>query len=67
MKDSIRSKLENLVERLDEVNHLLSDPEIIGNQDKFRQLTKEHSQLTPVVETFNQFIENDADLQEAKT
>lgn len=66
MKDSIRSKLENLVERLDEVNHLLSDPEIIGNQGKFRQLTKEHSQLTPVVETFNRFIENDADLQEAK-
>lgn len=66
MKESIRSKLENLVERLDEVNHLISDPEIINNQNKFRNLTKEHAQLTPVVETFNQFIQNQDDLQEAK-
>ncbi|MDX1347169.1 MAG: peptide chain release factor 1 [Thiomicrorhabdus chilensis] len=66
MKDSIRTKLQNLVERLDEVNALISDPEVIGDQNKFRALTKEHAQLTPVVETFTAFESAEGDLQEAK-
>lgn len=66
MKDSIRIKLENLVERLDEVGHLLSDPDVISDQNRFRNLTKEHAQLTPVVETFNAFTQNEGDLNEAK-
>lgn len=66
MKPTIRAKLEGLVERLDEINHLISDPEIINNQNKFRGLSKEHAQLTPVVNAFNDFLANEADLQEAK-
>lgn len=66
MKDSIRSKLEQLVERLDEVTHLISDPDIISDQSKFTGLTKEHSQLTPIVETFNGFLSAEGDLAEAK-
>ncbi len=66
MKDSIRSKLEQLVERLDEVNALLSDPEIINDQKKFMGLTKEHAQITPIVETFNAFVATEGDLAEAK-
>lgn len=65
MKDSIRKKLELLVERLDEVNHLMTDPDIISDQKKFMNLNKEHSQLTPVVETFNQFNQAEADKAEA--
>ncbi len=67
MNNSIRLKLENLIDRLDEVNHLISDPEIIKNQNKFRNLTKEHSQITPVVETFTEFTLIDGDLNEAKS
>jgi peptide chain release factor 1 len=66
VKDSIRSKLEHLVERLDEVNALLSDPETISDQQKFTGLTKEHAQITPIVETFNAFISAEEDLAEAK-
>ncbi len=66
MKDSIRSKLELLVERLDELNHLVSDPEIISNQNKYRDLTKEHAQLTPIVENFTEFCNVEGDLAEAK-
>lgn len=66
MKDSIRIKLQHLVERLDEVNALISEPDIISDQNKFRNLTKEHAQLTPVVEAFNAFETAEADLQEAK-
>ncbi len=66
MKESIRKKLEILVERLEEVNHLISDPQIISDQKKFRGLTKEHAQITPIVETFLQFCSTDNDLKEAK-
>jgi len=40
MKKSIRAKLEGLVERLEEINHLISDPEVITHQNKFRSLSK---------------------------
>ncbi|HBQ44042.1 MAG TPA: peptide chain release factor 1 [Thiomicrospira sp.] len=66
MKDSIRAKLELLVERLDELNHLVSDPEIISDQNKYRKLTKEHAQLTPITETFLEFCSIEGDLIEAK-
>ncbi|WP_024850398.1 peptide chain release factor 1 [Hydrogenovibrio kuenenii] len=66
MKDSIRKKLDLLVERLDEVNHLMSDPEIISDQNKFRNLNKEHSQISSVVETYTQFMQAESDLEEAK-
>ena len=66
MKDSIRKKLEILVERLEEVNHLISDPEVISNQKKFTVLTKEYAQISPIVETFLNYCSADDDLNEAK-
>lgn len=65
MKDSIRAKLQLLVERLDEVTHLISDPEVMANQTHFRNLTKEHAALSPVVDTFTRYESNEADLAEA--
>jgi len=53
MKDSIRNKLERLVERHQEVSALLSDPDIIANNDKFRELSMEYSRLEPVVSRYN--------------
>lgn len=66
MKKSIRSKLETLVERLDEISHMLSDPSIISDQNKFRNLNKEYAQITPVVETFLQFCKAEENLTEAQ-
>ncbi len=65
MKHSIRSKLDHLVERLEEINALICDPEIINDQKKFMALSKEHSKLTPVVDTFNAFNRAQEDLNEA--
>lgn len=52
MKDSIVRKLEGLVERYEEVQVLLGDPEIISKQDKFRGLSKEYAQLEETVKCF---------------
>ncbi|MBM4207675.1 MAG: peptide chain release factor 1 [Gammaproteobacteria bacterium] len=52
MKPSIEHKLEHLSERHDEIAALLSEPEIQNNQNKFRSLSQEYAQLTPVVECY---------------
>lgn len=55
MKASIQNKLENLVNRHSELSQLLSQPAIISDQNKFRDLSKEYSKLEPVVACFQQY------------
>lgn len=55
MNQSVYEKLEGLVDRFEEVQALLSDPDTIANQEKFRALSKEFSQLEVVVKAFNDY------------
>ncbi|ARV71906.1 peptide chain release factor 1 [Vibrio campbellii] len=66
MKASILTKLETLVERYEEVQHLLGDPDVIGNQDKFRALSKEYSQLEEVTKCFQAYQQAQDDLAAAE-
>lgn len=67
MKKSLKLKLEQLVERFEEVSHLLSDPAVIANNEQFKALSKEYAQLEPVAATFaacSKAEEEQASLQE---
>lgn len=66
MNKSVYLKLEGLVERFEEVQALLSDPETISNQDKFMALSKEFKQLEVVVKVFNDFRGAEDDLTTAE-
>src|SRR5690606_11311233 len=55
MKESIRLKLERLVERHAEVGRLLSDPEVIGDSARFRELSREYSRLEPLARAFTAY------------
>lgn len=66
MKESVVRKLEHLVERFEEVQALLGDPDVIGNQDKFRNLSKEFSQLEGVVDGFNAYQKAQENLSSAQ-
>lgn len=66
MKTSIHNKLEHLAERLEEVGALLSDPDVIGNQNRFRTLSQEYAQLEPVIQVFNQYNSIVGDIESAK-
>ena len=55
MKVSVQRKLESLTERFEEVQALLSDSSATSDQDKYRALTKEYSQLEDVVKCFAEF------------
>ena len=66
MKSSILAKLDHLAERYEEVGALLSDPEIIGDQNKYRELSKEYAELEPVVKCYQSFQEVVNNIDEAK-
>jgi peptide chain release factor 1 len=52
LKDSIVTKLANLVDRHEEVAALLSDPGVIDDQTKFRELSREYARLEPLVRDY---------------
>ena len=66
MNKSVYQKLEILVERFEEVQALLSDPETISNQEKFQALSKEFSQLEVVTSAFHAFQEAENDFATAE-
>lgn len=66
MKQSIRIKLENLKDRFEELQALLSDAEVISDQNRFRDLSKEYSELENVVKSFDRFQDVTDNLAQAK-
>ena len=67
MKPSISSKLVQLSNRLEELNQLLSDEDVTSNMDNYRKLTREHAELTPVVEQFHAYQQAEADIRTAES
>lgn len=66
MKASILEKLERLKERYEEVSAMLSDADVISNQNKFRDLSKEYAELEPVVQGYQGYLQLLANIEEAK-
>ena len=66
MNQSIITKLEQLSMRLEEINALLSEQSIASDQNKFRELSIEHSQLSPINDQYNQYLSTISDINTAK-
>lgn len=66
MKESIKIKLESLVDRHEEISGLLSDPDTMANQNKFRELSQEYAQLEPVVSNFTKYQQCLTAIEDAK-
>ena len=66
MKPTIIEKLQQLSDRLEEVTALLGSPEATSDMDNYRKLTREHAEITPVVETFHQYMQAQSDMAEAQ-
>ena len=58
MKESIRFKLESVRDRFEEIAGLLADPDVISNQNQFRDLSKEYARVEPVVQSFRKYEES---------
>jgi peptide chain release factor 1 len=66
LSNSMASKLAALTDRFEEVSALLSDPEVMANRDRFTSLSKEFSELDPVVNCYRDYQKLEADLRGAE-
>ncbi|MHB1511622.1 MAG: peptide chain release factor 1 [Acidiferrobacter sp.] len=67
MQASLVAKLERLASRLEETTAELSDPRVTQDQERFRRLSREHAELTPVVERFAAWRQTEEQLSAAQT
>lgn len=58
-------KLENIENRYAEITRQLSDPKVISNQDMYRDLMKEISELQPIVEKYREYKNINSKIKEA--
>jgi len=66
VKDSIHNKLETTRDRFEEIAGLLADPDVIGDQNQFRDLSKEYAKLEPVIGLFTKYESMSADINAAE-
>ena len=66
MSPSIRRKLEALAERKVEVERLLAEPEVLSNQKRFRELSREYAQLEPIADGLAALAANTRAIDAAK-
>ena len=59
-------KLEDVEKRYEELNQKISDPEVIARQNEWKQLMKEHSEISEIVEKYREYKKVQNDLEEAK-
>ncbi|WP_434212248.1 peptide chain release factor 1 [[Pseudomonas] boreopolis] len=66
MTPTLRRKLEALAERREELERLLSDPDVVGDNERFRSLSREFAQLEPVAAALAEEARAKADLAAAE-
>ncbi|CAM3574045.1 MULTISPECIES: peptide chain release factor 1 [Halomonas] len=66
MKETLRQRLDSFTERFEELAMLLSDPEVINNQQRFRDYSREYSELEELVAAWQQYRDVEANMQDAE-
>ncbi|RJX32132.1 MAG: peptide chain release factor 1 [Oxalobacter sp.] len=66
MTPSMLAKLDNVANRLTEVNELLMQEGVASNRDNYLKLTREHAELSPLVALFNDYRQAENDLKAAQ-
>lgn len=58
-------KLREYIDKYNEITDKLSDPEVLSDQNKYRELAKSHAQMTPLVNQIKRFEELEAGISDA--
>ncbi|NUZ05685.1 peptide chain release factor 1 [Piscinibacter koreensis] len=67
MKDSLREQFERLALRLAELDATLADGHVASDMKRYRELTREHAEVSSLVERFDRFSQRERDLAAART
>ena len=59
-------KLKGIKERYEQLTALLSDPAVIGDQSRYRELSKEQAGLTDIVNAYDEYMAADAEIESCK-
>ncbi len=59
-------KLKEISERYEKLNELLSSADVLSDQAKYRELTKEHSGISPIVQAYEKHTAVAAELEDAE-
>lgn len=65
MKESLRLRLDQMSDRFEEVTALLSDPDVISDNQQFRALSVEHSDLMDITSLWQNYNRAEADIVDA--
>ncbi|MDH3326062.1 MAG: peptide chain release factor 1 [Gammaproteobacteria bacterium] len=65
MNKTLLSKLDTINERVEEINALLSDPDVIGDQNRFREFSREYAEIQPVSECYIRYQSVMGDIEAA--
>ncbi|MEE4637390.1 MAG: peptide chain release factor 1 [Wenzhouxiangella sp.] len=66
MDAGIRQRLQQASERFEELAHLLSDPQVIGDQRQFQALSREYAELDPVIAVWQSYGECETAREDAQ-
>ena len=66
MKPSMLSKLDQLAERLEELNSLLAQENVTADMDNYRKMTREHAELGPLVALYLDYSQAGNDISTAQ-
>ncbi len=66
-KVTMFDKLEDLLIRFEEIMGELHEPTVTNNQERFRKLMKEQSDLTPIVEAYTEYKKRRQDIEDSLT
>ncbi|MDW5376902.1 peptide chain release factor 1 [Halomonas sp. HP20-15] len=66
MKASLRQRLESLHERFDELAALLAEPDVIAEQARFRDYSREYAELEELIEAWRDFRATEGDVEAAE-
>lgn len=59
-------KLQSAEDRYEEISHKLGDPDVINNQEEYRKLMKEFSDLEEIVQKFREYKKVTKEVEEAR-
>jgi peptide chain release factor 1 len=66
VKPFLRQQLERFPVRLQELDFFLSQPDVVNDMERFRELTREHAEVTEVNGVFQRFLRRESDFAQAR-
>ena len=66
MKATLRTRLDGFQERFEELAALLAEPDVIADQARFRDYSREYAELEPLIEAWRSYRRTEDDLEAAE-